>query len=160
VKSDDTVGRVKTYEAIVKGENVPEPGVPESFKVLIKEMQSLGLDVRILSEDAREIELRESDEDVSEAARDYELDVSVAAPARPTPQDAARSADEGEDEEGEAEDDGAAAVSVAAEDSDADDAAEPLPRDRAWAGDAHDDAEAAADEPVSDEDGETEEPES
>ena len=160
VKSDDTVGRVKTYEAIIKGENVPEPGVPESFKVLIKEMQSLGLDVRILSEDAREIELRESDEDVSEAARDYELDVSVAAPARPTPQDAARSADEGEDEEGEAEDDGAAAVSVAAEDSDADDAAEPLPRDRAWAGDAHDDAEAAADEPVSDEDGETEEPES
>src|SRR5690606_26501464 len=54
VKSDDVAGRVKTYEAIVKGENVPEPGVPESFKVLIKEMQSLGLAIRVLSEDARE----------------------------------------------------------------------------------------------------------
>ncbi len=83
VKSDDVVGRVKTYEAIIKGENVPEPGVPESFKVLIKEMQSLGLDVKILSEDAEEIEIRESDEDVAEAARDLELDVSVGAPARP-----------------------------------------------------------------------------
>ncbi|PWI58610.1 DNA-directed RNA polymerase subunit beta [Sulfoacidibacillus thermotolerans] len=63
VKSDDVVGRVKTYEAIVKGENVPEPGVPESFKVLIKELQSLGLDVKILSEDEQEIAMRESDED-------------------------------------------------------------------------------------------------
>jgi DNA-directed RNA polymerase subunit beta len=63
VKSDDVVGRVKTYEAIVKGENVPEPGVPESFKVLIKELQSLGLDVKILSEDEQEIVMRESDED-------------------------------------------------------------------------------------------------
>ncbi|NGQ97174.1 DNA-directed RNA polymerase subunit beta [Brevibacillus sp. SYP-B805] len=64
VKSDDVVGRVKTYEAIVKGENVPEPGVPESFKVLIKELQSLGMDVKILSEDEREIEMREiEDED-------------------------------------------------------------------------------------------------
>jgi DNA-directed RNA polymerase subunit beta len=63
VKSDDVVGRVKTYEAIVKGENVPEPGVPESFKVLIKELQSLGLDVKILTEDEREIAMRESDED-------------------------------------------------------------------------------------------------
>src|SRR5690606_9117518 len=59
VKSDDVVGRVKTYEAIVKGENVPEPGVPESFKVLIKELQSLGLDVKILSSDEEEIEMRE-----------------------------------------------------------------------------------------------------
>jgi DNA-directed RNA polymerase subunit beta len=58
------VGRVKTYEAIVKGENVPEPGVPESFKVLIKELQSLGMDVKILSEDEQEIEMREiEDED-------------------------------------------------------------------------------------------------
>ncbi|MCF6094790.1 DNA-directed RNA polymerase subunit beta [Microaerobacter geothermalis] len=63
VKSDDVVGRVKTYEAIVKGENVPEPGVPESFKVLIKELQSLGMDVKILSENEEEIEMREIDED-------------------------------------------------------------------------------------------------
>ncbi|MDD2215181.1 MAG: DNA-directed RNA polymerase subunit beta [Eubacteriales bacterium] len=59
VKSDDVVGRVKTYEAIVKGENIPEPGIPESFKVLIKEMQSLGLDVRVLSETNEEIEIKE-----------------------------------------------------------------------------------------------------
>jgi DNA-directed RNA polymerase subunit beta len=63
VKSDDVVGRVKTYEAIVKGENVPEPGVPESFKVLIKELQSLGMDVKILSGDEQEIEMREIDEE-------------------------------------------------------------------------------------------------
>jgi DNA-directed RNA polymerase subunit beta len=63
VKSDDVVGRVKTYEAIVKGENVPEPGVPESFKVLIKELQSLGMDVKILSEDEQEIEMREMEEE-------------------------------------------------------------------------------------------------
>lgn len=63
VKSDDVVGRVKTYESIVKGENVPEPGVPESFKVLIKELQSLGMDVKILSEDEQEIVMRESDDD-------------------------------------------------------------------------------------------------
>jgi DNA-directed RNA polymerase subunit beta len=62
VKSDDVVGRVKTYEAIVKGENIPEPGIPESFKVLIKEMQSLGLDVKVLTEDDREIEIKESTE--------------------------------------------------------------------------------------------------
>jgi len=59
VKSDDVVGRVKTYEAIVKGENVPEPGVPESFKVLVKELQSLGLDIRLYSEDNQELELKE-----------------------------------------------------------------------------------------------------
>ena len=63
VKSDDVVGRVKTYEAIVKGESVPQPGVPESFKVLIKELQSLGLDVKMLTEDYEEIELRDLDED-------------------------------------------------------------------------------------------------
>lgn len=60
VKSDDIVGRVKTYEAIVKGENVPEPGVPEGFKVLVKELQSLGLDIKLLSEDNRELELKEN----------------------------------------------------------------------------------------------------
>lgn len=63
VKSDDTVGRVKTYEAIVKGENVPEPGVPESFKVLVKELQSLGLDVRLYSSDDQELELKENIEE-------------------------------------------------------------------------------------------------
>lgn len=63
VKSDDVVGRVKTYEAIVKGESVPEPGVPESFKVLIKELQSLGLDVKVLSGDEEEIDIREIDEE-------------------------------------------------------------------------------------------------
>ena len=63
VKSDDTIGRVKTYEAIVKGENVPEPGVPEGFKVLIKELQALGLDVRLLSQDNQELELKENIDD-------------------------------------------------------------------------------------------------
>ncbi len=63
VKSDDVVGRVKTYESIVKGENVPEPGVPESFKVLIKELQSLGMDVKILSENEEEIEMKEMDDE-------------------------------------------------------------------------------------------------
>ncbi|MEW9124334.1 MAG: DNA-directed RNA polymerase subunit beta, partial [Thermotaleaceae bacterium] len=63
VKSDDVVGRVKTYESIVKGENIPEPGVPESFKVLIKELQSLALDVKVLTEEDAEIEIRESIED-------------------------------------------------------------------------------------------------
>jgi len=69
VKSDDVVGRVKTYESIVKGENVPEPGVPESFKVLIKELQSLGMDVKILSENEEEIEMKEID-DEDDAAGD------------------------------------------------------------------------------------------
>lgn len=63
IKSDDVVGRVKTYEAIVKGESVPEPGVPESFKVLIKELQSLGMDVKMLSADEKEIEMRDMDDD-------------------------------------------------------------------------------------------------
>ncbi len=75
VKSDDVVGRVKTYEAIVKGENVPEPGVPESFKVLIKELQSLGLDVKVLSEDDQEIEIKEVEEDINETAKDLGLDL-------------------------------------------------------------------------------------
>ncbi|MCW3491075.1 DNA-directed RNA polymerase subunit beta [Dethiobacter alkaliphilus] len=63
VKSDDVVGRVKTYEAIVKGENIPEPGVPESFKVLVKELQSLGMDVKVVDEEVGELEIREADED-------------------------------------------------------------------------------------------------
>lgn len=68
VKSDDVVGRVKTYEAIVKGENVPEPGVPESFRVLMKELQSLGLDVKILSGDEKEIEMRDLEDDEEQQA--------------------------------------------------------------------------------------------
>ncbi len=63
VKSDDTIGRVKTYEAIVKGENIPEPGIPESFRVLIKELQSLALDIKVLSPDKQEIELKDLEED-------------------------------------------------------------------------------------------------
>lgn len=75
VKSDDVVGRVKTYEAIVKGENVPEPGVPESFKVLIKELQSLALDVSVLSEEEKEIEIKDEEDDISEMAKELGLDV-------------------------------------------------------------------------------------
>ena len=63
VKYDDVTGRVKTYEAIVKGHNVPKPGVPESFKVLVKELQSLCLDIRVLDEDGNEIELKDDDDD-------------------------------------------------------------------------------------------------
>ena len=76
VKSDDVIGRVRTYEAIVKGENVPEPGVPESFKVLIKELQSLGLDVKVLSEADEEITIKEQDDDVSETAKELGIDIS------------------------------------------------------------------------------------
>ena len=83
VKSDDVVGRVKTYEAIVKGENVPEPGVPESFKVLIKELQSIGLDIKVLNEDEEEISLRDTDDDINETARKLELDIDGAIPEAP-----------------------------------------------------------------------------
>lgn len=74
VKSDDVVGRVKTYEAIVKGDNVPEPGVPESFKVLIKELQSLGMDVKILSGDEQEIEMRDIEEEQTKESENLNLD--------------------------------------------------------------------------------------
>ena len=74
VKSDDVVGRVRAYEAIVKGENIPEPGIPESFKVLIKELQSLCLDVKVLTEEDQEIEVRESLE-VDDISSEFELDV-------------------------------------------------------------------------------------
>ena len=60
MKSDDVIGRVKTYEAIIKGDNIPEPGIPESFKVLLKELQSLGLDVRVLRDDNTEVEIMET----------------------------------------------------------------------------------------------------
>ncbi len=75
VKSDDVVGRVKTYEAIVKGENVPEPGIPESFKVLIKELQSLGMDVKMLSADEQEIELRDEEDEDTQSAENFNLEV-------------------------------------------------------------------------------------
>ncbi|MFI6538088.1 DNA-directed RNA polymerase subunit beta [Nonomuraea sp. NPDC050547] len=76
IKSDDVLGRVKVYEAIVKGENVPEPGIPESFKVLIKEMQSLCLNVEVLSSDGMSIELRDTDEDVFRAAEELGIDLA------------------------------------------------------------------------------------
>ena len=76
IKSDDVLGRVKVYEAIVKGENIPEPGIPESFKVLIKEMQSLCLDVEVLSTTGEEIEMRELDEDVYRTAEELGIDIS------------------------------------------------------------------------------------
>ncbi|MBB5624777.1 DNA-directed RNA polymerase subunit beta [Sphaerisporangium krabiense] len=76
IKSDDVVGRVKVYEAIVKGENIPEPGIPESFKVLIKEMQSLCLNVEVLSSDGMSIEMRDTDEDVFRAAEELGIDLT------------------------------------------------------------------------------------
>ncbi|MFL5642430.1 MAG: DNA-directed RNA polymerase subunit beta, partial [Chloroflexota bacterium] len=81
IKSDDVLGRVKVYEAIVKGENIPEPGIPESFKVLIKEMQSLCLNVEVLSSDGMSIEMRETDEDVFRAAEELGIDLSRREPA-------------------------------------------------------------------------------
>jgi DNA-directed RNA polymerase subunit beta len=76
IKSDDILGRVKVYEAIVKGENIPEPGIPESFKVLVKEMQSLCLNVEVLSSDGTAVEMRETDEDVFRAAEELGIDLS------------------------------------------------------------------------------------
>lgn len=74
VKSDDVIGRVRAYEAIVKGENIPEAGIPESFKVLVKEMQSLGLNVEVLSDEGKEIELKEPDEGALKAAAELGID--------------------------------------------------------------------------------------
>ena len=99
VKSDDIVGRVKTYEAIVKGENIPEPGVPESFKVLIKELQSLCLDVKVLGEGAQEIQLLESDDD------DIDLDINIEGEELPVTSGAEESeVSDDFEEEGETED--------------------------------------------------------
>ena len=84
VKSDDVLGRVKAYEAIVKGNNIPEPGVPESFKVLIKELQSIGLDIKVLSGDSKEIDIRDEEEEEIKAHRaKSEL---VPAPPEPEPE--------------------------------------------------------------------------
>ncbi|KAA1422247.1 DNA-directed RNA polymerase subunit beta [Mumia zhuanghuii] len=81
IKSDDILGRVKVYEAIVKGENVPEPGIPESFKVLVKEMQSLCLNVEVLSSDGTAVEMRDAEEDVFRAAEELGIDLSRREPA-------------------------------------------------------------------------------
>ncbi|PZU42671.1 MAG: DNA-directed RNA polymerase subunit beta, partial [Arsenicicoccus sp.] len=81
IKSDDVTGRVKVYESIVKGDNVPEPGIPESFKVLIKEMQSLCLNVEVLSSDGSQIDLRESDTEVFRAAEELGIDLSRREPS-------------------------------------------------------------------------------
>ncbi|MFC5379178.1 DNA-directed RNA polymerase subunit beta [Aquipuribacter nitratireducens] len=81
IKSDDVLGRVKVYEAIVKGDNIPEPGIPESFKVLIKEMQSLCLNVEVLSSDGTSIEMRDSDDDVFRAAEELGIDLSRREPS-------------------------------------------------------------------------------
>ena len=96
VKSDDVVGRVKAYEAIVKGQNIPEPGVPESFKVLIKELQSIGLDIRVLAKDSSEVIIRDDDDDepaIKKSANDLGVDVGnfgdhdVKAPPEPSSDD-------------------------------------------------------------------------
>jgi len=81
IKSDDVLGRVKVYEAIVKGENVPEPGIPESFKVLVKEMQSLCLNVEVMSSDGTRLELRDAEEDVFRAAEELGIDLSRREPS-------------------------------------------------------------------------------
>jgi DNA-directed RNA polymerase subunit beta len=81
IKSDDVVGRVKVYEAIVKGENIPEPGIPESFKVLVKEMQSLCLNVEVLSSDGTALEMRDTEEDVFRAAEELGIDLSRREPS-------------------------------------------------------------------------------
>ncbi|MBJ7381472.1 MAG: DNA-directed RNA polymerase subunit beta, partial [Acidimicrobiia bacterium] len=76
IKSDDVLGRVKVYEAIVKGENIPEPGIPESFKVLIKEMQALCLNVRVLDADGGEVQIKELDEDAFRTTESLGIDLS------------------------------------------------------------------------------------
>jgi DNA-directed RNA polymerase subunit beta len=100
VKSDDTVGRVKAYEAIVKGENIPEPSIPESFKVLLKEMQSLSLDVNVVSEEGTDIEIREEEDDLLRAAEELGIDLSG---VRATDKDGKQPRDTAADESEEGE---------------------------------------------------------
>lgn len=102
VKSDDTIGRVKTYEAIVKGENVPEPGIPESFKVLIKEFQSLALDVKVLTENNQEISLKEFEEDDEDVE---ELKINIEELGDMTRQDYEENVEEEEENEGDEHED-------------------------------------------------------
>ncbi|GAH86777.1 unnamed protein product, partial [marine sediment metagenome] len=75
IKSDDVTGRVKTYEAIVKGENIEKPGIPESFKVLIKEMQSLALDVEVLSEEGKEVKVSRAEDEIMKTVEDLGIDL-------------------------------------------------------------------------------------
>ncbi len=88
IKSDDVLGRVRVYESIVKGDNIPEPGVPESFKVLMKEMQALCINVEVLTKDGQEIEMRDLDDEVFRAAE--ELGIDLSRPERGTDEDDAR----------------------------------------------------------------------
>jgi DNA-directed RNA polymerase subunit beta len=121
IKSDDTVGRVKAYEAIVKGENIAEPSIPESFKVLLKEMQSLALDVNVVSEEGQRTEMRDEDDDLLRAAEELGIDLSgVRAPANGAPADEALegedTADAAEESDGKAEDEPKAKDEVKAKD--------------------------------------------
>jgi DNA-directed RNA polymerase subunit beta len=111
IKSDDTIGRVKAYEAIVKGENIAEPSIPESFKVLLKEMQSLALDVQVLSDEGREVEVREEDDELLRAAEELGIDLSPASQLATARQPTAEELEEG----GEAADDGGELVLAADE---------------------------------------------
>jgi len=104
IKSDDTIGRVKAYEAIVKGENIAEPSIPESFKVLLKEMQSLALDVQVLSDEGREVEVREEDDELLRAAEELGIDLSpgsLRAAARQPTAEEVEAGEEAADEGGE-----------------------------------------------------------
>jgi DNA-directed RNA polymerase subunit beta len=104
IKSDDTVGRVKAYEAIVKGENIAEPSIPESFKVLLKEMQSLALDVNVLSDEGTTVEVREEDDELLRAAEELGIDLSpgsLRAVGRPPTAEEAEEGQERVDEDGE-----------------------------------------------------------
>jgi DNA-directed RNA polymerase subunit beta len=100
IKSDDTIGRVKAYEAIVKGENIAEPSIPESFKVLLKEMQSLSLDVHVLSDEGREVEVREEDDELLRAAEELGIDLSPASVRGAAGAPSAQEVEEGAPEEG------------------------------------------------------------
>ena len=97
IKSDDTVGRVKAYEAIVKGENIAEPSIPESFKVLLKEMQSLALDVSVLSEGGGEVEVREEDDELLRAAEELGIDLSPGSLRAAARQPTGQEVEEGQD---------------------------------------------------------------
>ncbi len=97
IKSDDTVGRVKAYEAIVKGENIAEPSIPESFKVLLKEMQSLALDVHVISEEGAEVEVREEDDELLRAAEELGIDLSPGSLRAAARQPTAEEAEEGQE---------------------------------------------------------------
>jgi DNA-directed RNA polymerase subunit beta len=135
IKSDDTVGRVKAYEAIVKGENIAEPSIPESFKVLLKEMQSLALDVAVISEDGGQVEVREEDDELLRAAEELGIDLSPGSLRAAARQPTAQEAEEGQDR---VDSDGELAlpadealedldaVELEADDTDDDDDAEPV----------------------------------